>query len=127
MAKLDPAGAVPWFVAACFRYRPADQTEIARNVYSHLTLDGSRAASARRQQFDAEVRSLNNMLQTGDVPEEPPAQPRYQLTQSDLARRVYADSIREQERASYEAAQADAIQGWLDYHRATSIFRRKER
>ena len=115
MAKLDPAGAVPWFVAACFRYRPADQTEIARNVYSHLTLDGSRAASARRQAFDRDVRYLNDALRNG-LPEEPPAQPRPRTTQADLARAIYSDLVQEREwdayREKYARWQEDLMRPW---------------
>ena len=91
MARARDDG-IPWYVAACFRYRAADQTEIARNVYSHLTLDGSRAASARRQAFDRDVRYLNDALRNG-LPEEPPAQPRPRTTQADLARAIYSDEF----------------------------------
>ena len=91
MARARDDG-IPWYVAACFRYRAADQTEIARNVYSHLTLDGSRAASARRQAFDRDVRYLNDALRNG-LPDEPPAQPRLRTTQADLARAIYSDEF----------------------------------
>ena len=66
------------------RYRAKDEKELAQNIYSHLTLDGSRAASARRQAFDRDVRYLNDALRNG-LPDEPPAQPRRQSTDAAFA------------------------------------------
>ena len=67
---------------------------------SHLTLDGSRAASARRQAFDRDVRYLNDALRNG-LPEEPPAQPRPRTTQEHLAHAIYADLVQEQQFEAY--------------------------
>jgi hypothetical protein len=48
------------------------------------------------------------MLRNGVVPDEPPAQPRPRLTQEDLARRIYADHHREQQREA-EAADWEGV------------------
>jgi hypothetical protein len=91
---------------------------------------GSRTEQAvarwRRQAFDNDLRYVDHVLRTGaDVPDdEAPAQPRRQTTDAEKA---YALWGREQEREANAAAQQDAIQGWLDYHRASSIFERKRR
>jgi hypothetical protein len=102
MAKLDPVGSIPWYVASCYRYRARSESEIARNVYG---ADGAETAAwARRQRFDAEVRQLNRVLQTG-LPDEPPAQPRRPSTDA-----AYALWGRQQQVEANEAARQEMAQ-----------------
>jgi hypothetical protein len=94
MAKLDPPGAIPWYVASCYRYRAADERELANNIYGDLGSEDEQAVARwRRQASDRDVHYLNHVLRTGDVPEEPPAQLRPRTTLGDLARAIYSDEF----------------------------------
>jgi hypothetical protein len=84
-------------------------------------------ADWRRQAFNNDLVWADRVVR-GDadvVDDEPRAEP--SRRQSTDAEKAYALWGREQEREACAAAREDAIQGWVDYHRASSIFERKRR
>jgi hypothetical protein len=83
-------------------------------------------ADWRRQAFNNDERYVDHVLRTGaDVPEdEPRTQPPRRSTDPEIAYRVWGRQMQQEADA---AAREDIRQGWIDYYRASSIFRRKAR
>jgi hypothetical protein len=85
------------------RYRAKDEKELARNIYG---ADGAEAeARRRRAMFDRDVRYLNHVLRTGDVPEDAPAPARRQTTDA-----AFALWGRQQQAEANEAARQELAQ-----------------
>jgi hypothetical protein len=83
-------------------------------------------ADWRRQAFNSDLVWADRVVRgDADVPEdELPVQPRRQTTDEQKAFALWG---RQMQQEPNEAAREDAIQGWLDYFRASSIFERKRR
>ena len=125
MARVRTDGILPWYAVP--KYRAADERELANNIYGDLGSGTEQAVARwRRQAFDNDLRYVDHVLRTGaDVPEdEPRSQPRRQTSDEQKAFALWG---RQQELEANAAARESAIQGWLDYYRASSIFERKRR
>jgi hypothetical protein len=125
MARISTVGIVPWYAHP--RYRAADERELANNIYGDLGSGTEQAVARwRRAAFDKDLRYIDHVLRTGaDVPDdEPRSQPRRQTSDEQKAFALWG---RQMQQEASEAAREDAIQGWVDYYRASSIFERKRR
>jgi hypothetical protein len=123
MARARDDGIV-WYHHPKYRSAPG---EIANAMYpAHAPANAEAAARSRRAAFNNELRYIDRVVRgDADVPEdEPPAQPSRRSSDPEIAYRMWG---REQEREASEVAREDFRQGWIDYHRASSIFERKRR
>ena len=125
MAQVFDKGVVPFYARP--KYKAANERELAGNIYPDLAAPDAQAnARARRQAFDRDVRYLNDALRNG-LPDEPPAQPRPRTTQEDLARRIYADHVREQQREAEVADWDAAREAFYELHMRAIGFERARR
>jgi len=104
MARVRTNGIVPHYHHPRYKSAPG---EIASRVYPHLAEETDLAVARwRRQAFDNDLRYVDHVLRSGvDVGEEPPVQPRRQLTDA-----AYALWGREQEREANEVARQEVAQ-----------------
>jgi hypothetical protein len=123
MARVRTDGILPWYAVP--KYRAADERELANNIYGDLGSGTEQAVARwRRQAFDNDLRWVDHVLRNNvDLGEdEPRAQPRRQTSDEQKAFALWG---RQQELEANAAARESAIQGWLDYYRASSIFQRR--